>query len=150
MVIRSILTIVLLALSFSTKAEDTVTIKLSTEDRKLSSNIESQDSIIGSVLNKVYAYIKISSDSSNVRPNTFYLEWRRRYINSEEVLFNYNNDEKWMIYKRRINVMDDYYRVHKTIFGSKPGIYEFRVYTKDNNGDYFLVGKEEIEVREGS
>ena len=133
---------------FSDSFADTITVRLSTKDKKLSSEIDSEELLSGKAVYKVYAYIKIDSDTSNVKENTLYLEWRRKYNDVEEVLSNYNTDNKWLIYERRLCVITDYYRVHKTIFASNPGEYYFIVYNKDNTGRYIPIEKKEITIQE--
>lgn len=83
-----------------------------------------------------------------VEPKTYYLEWRYKKGNNEIVLSNYNTDKKWLVYRRRVNVVDDYYRVNKLLFGSKTGEYTFRVYDKDTNGQYVLLAENGLVVEE--
>jgi GTP-dependent phosphoenolpyruvate carboxykinase len=139
-----VFSVCVLLFAVNVSAKDIITVTISNIDKNISGRIDPVESIKGKGLHKVYAYIKIISDSTKVEPKLFFLEWRLIKNDSEIVLFNYNNDSKWMKYDRRLDVINDYYRVHKTIFGSKPGVYEFRVYNKDDNGKYFVVKKSSI------
>ncbi len=130
------------------EAGDQITVALTTADQKLNSPIEEMEVLEGGNILRLFAYIKISSDTTNVVKNTLYLEWRRLYNGNTEVLSNYNTDKKWLIYDRKLNAIDDYYRVNKYVFASKPGDYIFRVYNKDKNGEYVLITENTTKINE--
>ena len=143
MLIRLILAVTMACLACSSQAKDTITVNLSSEDRGVLSNIKSQDVVYASDSTPVavFAYIKFSSKKKNIELITYYLEWQK----SDEVFFNYSHDDEWMVYDRRINAVDDYYRVRKTI--TKPDTYRFMVYTREQDGEYRLESTKKIDVR---
>ncbi|MBB5321900.1 hypothetical protein [Marinobacter oulmenensis] len=150
--LRRVILLLLCATFFGvieSQAADTVSVAISTKDKKLNSTVANEDSITGGGLHKLYAYIKLVSDTANISPNVLYFEWILHREGKDLVLSNYNTDKKWLIYERRLDVVEDYYRVHKTVFGSNPGVYEFRVYEKNSDGKYELIENARTVIEEG-
>ena len=96
---------------------------------------------------KIWGYLKFESDTSYVKPETYYLEWSYFDGKSMSLLSNYKNN-KYLEYKRKVEGVDDYYWVTKRIRTENIGDYYFRIYRKEKS-KYILLNETKLIVGNG-
>ena len=103
-------------------------------------NIKPISKITQKGLVKLWGYIKFESDTADVQPETYYLEWGYYDGTQRKLLWSYRDNKDYCVFQRKLDRIDDYHWVNKRIWTNHIGEYDFRVYVK-KQGKMRIVGE---------
>lgn len=130
-------------------SDDTIKVSiLDSYDKRNSRTIRpiSKINIEEGVVAKLWGYIEFKSDSTEVKPETYFFEWGFNNGQEREILDSYKTETEVLIYERSIMAVDDIYGFIKRIWSVKEGTYDLSVYKKEK-GHMSLVGQAKVNAR---